>query len=200
MYPFFSNQISKIRSAWIIKHYFCIVDHLQYQILEVAWFSEIFYLNSFWVSDSIFPTSPSFPSSHSKVYSYCFFPKRLCMPNVSKIAFFLRSCSLCILYVSTSVCQCLCVSFSLFSHSFLPSAAVMARNESTIWLAVFLKGLWGENSIFVVNSKKTTKDSCECSLQKSADNHFLHQSRILTLLLVFGDWWFVNIVQLRWNE
>lgn len=200
MYPFFSNQISKIRSAWIIKHYFRIVDHLQYQILEVAWFSEIFLKT---LSGFQIPFFPHLPLSHLLIQRctvIAFPPKWLCMPNMSKMAFFLHSCSLCILYVSTSVCQCLCVSFSLFSHSFLPSAAVMARNESTIWLAVFLKGLWGENSIFVVNSKKTTKDLCERSLQKSADNHFLHQSRILTSLLVFGDWWFVNIVQLRWNE
>lgn len=200
MYPFVSNQISKIRSAWIIKHYFRIVDHLQYQMLEVAWFSENFFENSFWVSDSIFPTSPSFPSSHSKVYSYCFSPKKIVHAKYVKNGFFSA-----LLFTLHSVRLYFCLSvFVCFlfpvSHSFLPSAAVMARNESTIWLAVFLKGLWGENSIFVVNSKKTTKDLCERSLQKSADNHFLHQSRILTSLLVFGDWWFVNIVQLRWNE
>lgn len=61
MYPFFSNQISKIRSARIIKHYFRIVDHLQYQILEVAWFSEIFLkaLSGFQI-----PFFPHLPHSH----------------------------------------------------------------------------------------------------------------------------------------
>lgn len=114
MYPFVSNQISKIRSAWIIKHYFRIVDHLQYQMLEVAWFSENFLKT---LSGFQIPFFPHLPLSHLLIQRctvIAFPPKRLCMPNMSKMAFFLRSCSLCILYVSTSVCQCLCVSFSLF--------------------------------------------------------------------------------------
>lgn len=143
------------------------------------------------------------PHSHlliQKVCSYCFLPKKkMHAKYVKNCFFFLFPAPLFTLH-SVHLYFCLCVSFPLFSHSFLPSAAVVARNESTIWLTVFLKGLHGENSIFMLNSKKATKDLHKCSLRKSADNCFLRRSRVATMLLVLGGPCLVNIVQLKWNE
>lgn len=117
MHPFFSNQISKIRSVCIISYPF----HTRGSpalpnigsIIVVCLTGSLF-----------FPLSPFF-----LIQTVCFPPQR-CACQVCQNCFFLCLCSLCIPYTPTYVY--LCVSFSLFSHSFLPNAAVMARDESTI--------------------------------------------------------------------
>lgn len=109
MYPFFSNQISKIRSAWIIKHYFRIVDHLEYQILEVAWFSEIFLKTLSGFHITFFPHLPLSHLLIQRCTVIAFPPKRLCMPNMSKMAFFFCApvhfafCTSLLLFVSVCV-------------------------------------------------------------------------------------------------
>lgn len=130
MHPFFSNQISQIRSVCIISYLFHMGDLLLYKILEVQLLSRETFSNSLYLS-----MAPFFPSlSHCSFshLSYCFLPQRFLYAKYVKNCFISCLNSLCILYAATSVCVCLCVSFSLFSRSFLPSAAVMARDESTI--------------------------------------------------------------------